>query len=293
MNNYLSFKRQALTGIEQTLDGLLSAQPGGIVRDAAQYVVLDGGHRWRALVAVAAGHIFSNNAIIEASPAACAIELTHAASLILDDLPSMDNAQLRRRKACVHLVFPQWAVDLLPAYLVNLAFATILDRTHPEAEGRTRAAVELAHAASAMCRGQELDVTQQTNPESPASGVEQCCRDKSAALFGAAAATGALMAGANPAEAATLRECGMDLGMAYQFNDDISDVVAPESHSGKTGGQDHAKRTAASVFGLEEARLRAERYMESALARIESFGSKAAWLRHLIHEAGRPATETV
>jgi geranylgeranyl pyrophosphate synthase len=201
---------------------------------------------------------------------------------VLDDLPSMDDAQTRRGKPCAHLVFPRWACDMLPAYLVNLAYAVTLRNDRVEAERRIVSALALAHAGLSMCRGQESDITQAARGS---ADIEACYLHKSAALYAAAAEVGARLAGADPASAERLHACGLDLGMSYQFQDDIADVEAKETDIGKTVRRDVGKRTAVSLFGLEETRRRAGRFLESALARIEGLGPEADSLRSLIRQA--------
>ena len=97
--------------VEDFLQRVFADVPATEVANAARYAVLGGGHRWRALVAVAAGRIFRDDAMHLVLPAACGVELAHAASLVLDDLPSMDDACLRRGKPCTHRAFPRWAAD--------------------------------------------------------------------------------------------------------------------------------------------------------------------------------------
>lgn len=112
---------------EDFLQEVFADVPATEVAKAARYAALGGGHRWRALVAVAAGKIFRDDALELVLPAACGVELAHAASLVLDDLPSMDDASVRRGKPCTHRVFPDWATEMAPVFMVTLAYQISLD----------------------------------------------------------------------------------------------------------------------------------------------------------------------
>src|SRR5271157_5454852 len=118
-SDFSAAKEQVRRAVEDFLDAAFDSHPMTDVREAARYAALRGGHRWRAIVAVAAGQIFRRDALETTLSGACGVELAHAASLVLDDLPSMDNAQLRRGKPCTHLVFPSWAVEMAPVFLVT------------------------------------------------------------------------------------------------------------------------------------------------------------------------------
>ena len=130
--------------IEQSIETAFAACPPTEVLRAARYATLGGGHRWRGRMAVAAGAIFRADAEEIVLPLAAALEMLQAASLVLDDLPSMDNAATRRGRACVHLVFPDWAVALLPAFLVNVAYQVVAGHAGVSAAGRIWVKVRLA-----------------------------------------------------------------------------------------------------------------------------------------------------
>jgi geranylgeranyl diphosphate synthase, type II len=153
-------KAEVRRAVEDFLAQVLTRQPDTEVARAAGYAVLGGGHRWRALVAVAAGRIFRNDALQLVLPAASGVELAHAASLVLDDLPNMDDASVRRGKACTHCVFPAWAADMVPVFLVTLAYEISLDNPRVDAPARIKAALELSAAGLMMIRGQVHDMRQ-------------------------------------------------------------------------------------------------------------------------------------
>jgi geranylgeranyl pyrophosphate synthase len=214
-NDFDAAKAEVRRAVEDFLSGAFARQPDTDVARAARYAALGGGHRWRALVAVAAGRIFRDDALALVLPAASGVELAHAASLVLDDLPSMDDASVRRGKPCTHRVFPAWAADMAPVFLVTLAYQISLDNPSVPAGARVKAALELGEAGLLMIEGQVHDMRQDLDGE---AGEEErllrCYRLKSAALYGAAAKMGGILTGANDAEAASLQAAGVDLGFS-------------------------------------------------------------------------------
>ena len=265
-------------GIEQALETGYAARPPTEVVRAARYVTLGGGHRWRGLLAVAAGAIFRNDAKTCVLPLAAALEMMHAASLVLDDLPSMDHAATRRGKACVHLVFPDWVTDLLPAYLVNLAYHVAADNPAVSAEGRVRALTLLGEMGEDLARGQEQDLALTRAGVSEAALLE-CYALKSGSLFAAPLAGGALLCGAGAAEARLLREAGLRLGQAYQILDDIADGPDEDSEYREAG-----RCTAYSLWGPAAARRRAQVLLDEAGQKLDGFGAGARWLRAVREE---------
>ncbi len=264
--------------IEQALETAFAACPPTEVLRAARYATLGGGHRWRGRMAVAAGAIFRADADEIALPLAAALEMLQAASLVLDDLPSMDNAATRRGRACVHLVFPDWAVALLPAFLVNVAYQVVAGHAGVSAAGRIRALWLLGETGTRLAQGQELDLAlarkSATEPE-----LLECYALKSGSLFAAALAGGATLCGAGEADVAALRETGLKLGQAYQILDDVAD--GPEEDSAY---KDAGRVTAYSLFGPVAARARAEKLLEEAARMIDRFGPAAGSLRELLDQ---------
>lgn len=258
--------------LEQALEDGFAARPPMEVLRAARHVVQGGGHRWRGLLAVAAGSIFRADAQTCALPLAVALELMHAASLTLDDLPSMDNAKTRRGQPCVHLDFPRWVVDLLPAFLVNWAYQVLADDSAAPETSRIRCLVLLGEMGADLARGQELDLALATAPVAE-SALLECYALKSGSLFAAALAGGGLLCGAGPADAQALREAGLKLGQAYQILDDLAD-----------GHEEPGKCTALTVFGREGARIRAERLLAEAVRLLDRFGPAADRLRGMLGE---------
>jgi farnesyl diphosphate synthase len=278
------FKRQVRDGVEAALAAHFAAAGDTAVSRVARYAALGGGHRWRAVATIAAGRAFREDAQPVCMPGACGSELAHAASLLLDDLPSMDNATVRRGKPCAHLLFPRWAVDMAPAFLVNLGYQIALDNPLASHERRISAALELARAACSMFEGQEMDVTRAV-PAGGEDGLLRCYRLKTGALYAASAKAGAILCGASPEDAAIFYDCGMCLGLSYQFLDDTADVLGGVERAGKETGLDAQKLTAVSLFGLDGARGRAARLAEQALALLERFGTATELFACLIRRA--------
>ena len=265
------------------LEAAFAARPQTEVLRAARYVTQGAGHRWRGLAAVAAGGLFRGDAEACALPLAAALEMMHAASLALDDLPSMDGARTRRGKACAHRAFAGWTMDLLPAYLVNLAYHVAADNPLAPEACRIRSLVALGEMGTRLACGQEGDLAL---ARERVSGDEllACYALKSGAPFAAALEGGALLCGAGPSDAAALREAGVELGQAYQILDDMAD-----------GPEEAGRCTALTLFGAEGARARAERLLAEAEARLGRFGAAAGRLREVLGEilprAGAPGRQ--
>jgi geranylgeranyl pyrophosphate synthase len=277
------FKTQSRARIEAALTGLLDAQPPTRVLDVARYCALGGGHRWRGMVALAAGEIFRDDADLVCMPAACAVELAHAASMLLDDLPSMDDAELRRGKKCAHLVFEPWAVDMAAAYMVNLAYTSALGDPHSGHRERVEASLAFGRAAVEMVSGQQADLTQSGTAATDEQRMLSCYRQKSGHLYGAGAAAGALLCGASESDARRLESFGVNLGISYQIFDDVADLEGDVATLGKATGMDVGKLTAPAVLGLEAAKALGQRLQDEAYADLQAFGAKADLLRSLVH----------
>lgn len=284
-DEFVSMKARVRAAVEGGLVDAFDAQPASVVRDCARYVTLGGGHRWRAIVAVASGSIFDDDALKIGLPGACAVELAHAASLVLDDLPSMDDARMRRGKPCAHLVFPRWAVDMAPVFMVTLAYEVSLANALTSHQRRVAGALLLGGAGQRMIAGQTLDMTQDYPEDSPERILIQCYELKSGVLYAAAAQAGAILCGASDEEAERVRLAGLNLGLSYQLMDDVADVEAGLADVGKTTGLDGAKWTAIDWLGVEGARRQSEAFRDRGLAALEHFGPRADFLRSLVREA--------
>ena len=246
--------------------------------DAVLYALLGGGKRLRpALVlasAEARGGDVSDGSL--ATRFALALELLHTYSLVHDDLPSMDDDDLRRGRPTVHKVYGEATAILVGDALQALAFSHLLSTDDPRA---ARLARLLAEDALRMVEGQARDLAGEHAALSEPQ-VMAMMRDKTGALVAAAVAGGALCAGADPGEAYPV---GVKLGLVFQIADDLLDVTGDTAALGKRTGKDAAagKSTLPAVLGAAEARCRAEALLAEALAALEPLGGPAEPLRAL------------
>jgi len=285
VDSFHAFRTEVRARLERALEEIFTGLAVTEVSRAANYALLNGGQRWRGVLAVAAGRIFDPRALEIVMPGACGAECAHAASLVLDDLPSMDNAQIRRGRPCVHLVFPRWAVDMVPVFLIALAYRLILNLSPASYQRRALAAVEFSTAALRMTQGQTLDLTGQSR-DGPLDGLLECYRLKTGTLCAAVAKAGAIICGADGGDAGLLESFGLNLGVAYQILDDLADKIASLEEMGKSPGMDAAKVTAVDLLGVDGARREAHDFKERALAQIDGFGPEAELLRELVGRTG-------
>lgn len=219
-----------------------------------------------------------------AMPVACALELIHSYSLIHDDLPAMDNDDFRRGKPTSHKVFGEALAILAGDALLTEAFVLLsrAEKVRLAAEKRLAVIQEIASAAGAagMVGGQALDV--RTGKISPDFEGLQCIhRLKTGALIAVAVKAGAILAGANDDKIQSLNVYGSHLGIAFQIADDILNVEGDSRLMGKQTGSDVAsgKVTYPTLLGLENAKTKLVEHVESAVAAIETFDSRALPLR--------------
>lgn len=215
-----------------------------------------------------------------ALPAAAAIEMVHAASLILDDLPSMDDAPLRRGRPSNHKTFGE-AIAILAAFaLLNDAYATIARAYEPALASRVTALVADSVGVDGLVGGQADDLLA-TDQQIDFEMLERIHRGKTGALFVAAATAGALTGGA-PADAIPALEAyAKNLGLAFQIIDDLLDVEGDPAQTGKAVRSDARKTTFVSFSGVEGARMLARELCDTADRALQPFGRKADRLREL------------
>lgn len=247
-----------------------------------RYATLGGGKRLRPLLAYAAGYAFGGDET-RSDAAAVAVELIHAFSLVHDDLPAMDDDDLRRGRATVHVEFDEATAILAGDALQALAFA-VLAEAPLEASIRIALVRELAGASGAagMCAGQALDMSA-TGKVLELASLETLHSLKTGALIQAALRMGALSAGAAEDELESLDRYARALGLAFQIRDDMLDVEGSAVQLGKTAGKDHAqgKSTYPGLLGLELSRDRLGELSAAMLAALQPLGSRAAPLRSL------------
>ena len=254
------------------------------ISQAARYSLLGGGKRVRAVLVLAACRLAGGSAEAAADYAA-ALEMLHCYSLIHDDLPCMDNDDMRRGRPSCHRQYDEATALLAADALVTAAFEAVANAPLP-AESRVEAAAVLAKAAGArgMLYGQELDKRFEREPAGEAQLLE-LHRHKTGALILAAVQMGCAAAGAGPVRQALERYAG-EIGLVFQIVDDVLDVTADAEMLGKPIGSDaeNGKTTFVSLYGLEGARALAETHNRAALSALEPLGKDADFLRELACE---------
>lgn len=256
------------------------------VHQAMRYSLFAGGKRVRPILTLASTEAVGGR-IADALPLACSMELIHTYSLIHDDLPAMDDDDLRRGKPTNHKVFGEALAILAGDGLLTEAFhlATRPDLMKEVSPGRRiRALWHLARAAGSwgMVGGQTMDIlTQGKEVEAPI--LEYIHTHKTGALITASVVMGAIVGGASAREYKALKGYGENLGLAFQITDDLLDVEGEEGKLGKAVRKDQSKGKATypALFGINESRLRAERLTEEALACLASFNRRANPLREI------------
>jgi geranylgeranyl diphosphate synthase type II len=304
MNGYLE---QASQAIEKALSGYLpSVSKNADTRcparlaAAMRYSALGGGKRIRPILCLMAAEACGGDCEL-ALPAACALEMIHTYSLIHDDLPAMDNDDLRRGRSTCHRAFDEATAILAGDALLTLAFELVAREIKPDAVA-SRCVLILAEASgySGMIGGQMADLqaercTSNQNHASEAlfgarsETAEQLCaleaihRRKTGELLKAPLLMGALIAGASETCASALDRYGRAIGLAFQIVDDLLDVQGDESKLGKRVGKDSdlGKWTYPRFLGLDGSRRRARELVEEATAAIEPFGPLGNRLRDL------------
>lgn len=271
--------------IEAALSRLLPAEdtPPVSIHKAMRYSVSAGGKRIRPVLCVEAARLFSAH-VNGAVDAGCALEFIHTYSLIHDDLPALDNDDLRRGKPTNHKVFGEAIAILAGDALLTLAFQTLASAPIEPAR-RVRAIMEVSAAAgtvNGMVGGQVADIEAERKPVDE-KGLEYIHRSKTAALIRASIVTGAIAGGASDEDVERLRRFGENIGWAFQVVDDILDVEESSAALGKTAGKDQAqqKATYPSLYGLEKSRQIASELSSRAVRELDPYGERGANLRAL------------
>jgi len=287
--NLPDFFEQDRLAVDAALDRFLPAETTEPVsiHTAMRYSVFAGGKRIRPILCLEAARIFEPDAPPAGSPAmhaACAIEFIHTYSLIHDDLPALDNDDLRRGKPTCHKQFGEATAILAGDGLLTLAFQIIGES--PTSAERTLAILQEVSSAAGtvkgMVGGQVADLESEGKRVEPQT-LEYIHRSKTAALIRASVSTGAISAAAGIADVARLRSFGETIGWAFQVTDDILDVEESSAALGKTAGKDIAqqKATYPAVFGVAQSHEIATKLANDAIAQLESFGERASRLRAL------------
>jgi farnesyl diphosphate synthase len=276
----------AARSVELTMDRLLPRGDSGEARvfDAMRYSSLDGGKRLRAFFVLAGATLFKV-AGLSALRTASAIEFVHAYSLIHDDLPAMDDDDLRRGKPSCHKQFDEATAILAGDALQALAFEVLAhEDTHGDPAVRATLVAELAKAAGAhgMVGGQMLDLLAEgQGPDMSIGAITRLQRLKTGALISFSCTAGAILGKASEPLRVALAAYAHDLGLAFQIVDDLLDIEGSAVELGKTPGKDEAagKATFVSILGKERARAQADLLARQAAAHLEPFGAAADLLK--------------
>ncbi len=276
--------REAAEAVDAALDSFVPEPNGedGRLFEAMRYSLFAGGKRLRPFLVLSGADLFEVPRAWSVNTAA-AIEMVHTYSLVHDDLPAMDDDDLRRGKPTCHVAFDEATAILAGDSLLTLAFEAVTTPSgHPDAAVRAELACALARAAggAGMAGGQAIDLAAETQ----ALGIDEVIRLqklKTGALFGFSCEAGAILAREDGQARAALRDYAARIGLAFQIADDLLDHEGSEADLGKAVGKDAAagKATFVGLLGPEEARRRAEAIVDEAIAGLASFDDKAAPLR--------------
>lgn len=268
------------SALEKTLPKIELAP--STLHEAMRYSVIGGGKRLRPLLALMCAQI-GGTEDADALPAACALEFVHCYSLIHDDLPAMDNDDMRRGRLTCHKAYDEATAILAGDALLTLAFEVLAGAYNPR---KALAAVRtLARAAGSggMVGGQMLDLESEGRKIEPEE-LEGIHRRKTGALIAAACRIGGLVGDLEEATLETLGNYGRQLGLLFQITDDILDVTASPQELGKTPGKDAkaGKNTYVTVYGLERAHKMAEDVAREARETLKDFGPEALLPRLMV-----------
>lgn len=264
--------------IEHTLERIVP-RGGEVVQQSMAYTLHAPSKRVRPVLTLLAAEIVGGEAA-RALPAAAAVELVHTASLILDDLPAMDDAPLRRGRRVNHQEYGE-AIAILAAFgLLNAAFGTLAAEHEPAVASRLAKLLSAAIGIDGLIGGQALDLLA-TEQQIGFEMLERIHRRKTGALFSAAAVAGALVADGSAEDVARLEGFARNLGLAFQIVDDLLDVEGDPVETGKAIRKDARKTTFVSFSGVAGARQLALELCGTADATLAPFGRRADGLKEL------------
>jgi geranylgeranyl diphosphate synthase type II len=280
---------QALS--DAALDRLIppETRPPTSLHKAMRHSVFAGGKRLRPVLCMEAGRMIGKSTPAGSLPEkiaelGAALEMLHTYSLIHDDLPALDNDDLRRGRPTCHKVFGD-AIAILAGDALQTQAYEVLSRLHCPPKARVRIIEEIARGTGSvdgMIGGQVADLESEHTRPTPEI-LEYIHRAKTAALITASLVSGGLYAGANEKEVEHLRRFGQSVGLAFQIVDDILDVTQSSEQLGKTAGKDTAaqKATYPALFGIEESQRKADALVSSGFKELDSFGDRAETLKEL------------
>lgn len=275
---------RALT--DQALERLLPAatQYPVSIHQAMRHSMFAGGKRIRPILCMEAGRMVAGSLPAGIEDLGATLEMLHTYSLIHDDLPALDNDDLRRGRPTCHKVFGE-AIAILAGDAFQTQAYEVMARLKCAAQARVRIIEEIARGTGTvdgMIGGQVADLeAERTKPD--AKMLEYIHRAKTAALITASVVSGGLYAGADESQVSRLRSFGQSIGLAFQIVDDVLDVTQTSEQLGKTAGKDTAaeKATYPALFGIDESVKKADQLVKDAFGSLESFGDRAEILKAL------------
>jgi geranylgeranyl diphosphate synthase type II len=259
-------------------------QHPSIIHRAMRHSVFAGGKRLRPILAMEGARVISGSLPEGVEDLGAALEMLHTYSLIHDDLPALDNDDLRRGQPTCHKAFGEAMAILAGDGLQTRAYE-VLSRLRCTTEQRVRIIEEIARATGTvggMIGGQVMDLEAE-HTRADAQTLEYIHRSKTAALITASVVSGGIYAGGSASDIDKLRQFGRAVGVAFQIADDVLDVTQPSEQLGKTAGKDVAseKVTYPALFGIEESLRKANDLVDSGCAALDSFGPRAETLKAL------------
>jgi len=271
---------------DQALERLIPAatQHPASIHKAMRHSVFAGGKRLRPILCREAGRMIDGKLPVGIDELGAALEMLHTYSLIHDDLPALDNDDLRRGRPTCHVVFGEATAILAGDALQTQAYE-VLSRLQCPAEARVRIIEEIAHGTGTidgMIGGQVIDLeAEHAKPD--LRTLEYIHRAKTAALITASLVSGGVYAGGEAEDIKCLRSFGQQVGLAFQIVDDVLDVTQTSEQLGKTAGKDTAaeKTTYPALFGIDESVKKADALVASAFIQLDPFGERAAALKEI------------
>lgn len=254
------------------------------IHKAMRHSVFAGGKRLRPVLCMEAGRMVAGSLPSGIADLGAALEMLHTYSLIHDDLPALDNDDLRRGRPTSHKVFGE-AIAILAGDALQTQAYEVLAEIECPAEARVRIIAEIARGTGTvdgMIGGQVVDLEAEHARPTPEM-LEYIHRSKTAALITASLVSGGIYAGAKDSQVAKLRAFGQAIGLAFQIVDDVLDVTQSSEQLGKTAGKDTAseKATYPSLFGIEASSKKADELVNQAFSELDSFGERAETLKKL------------
>lgn len=277
---------QGLAAADEALERLIPpvTQHPVSIHKAMRHSVFAGGKRLRPILCFEAGRMVAGTLPDGIDELGAALEMLHTYSLIHDDLPALDNDDLRRGRPTCHVVFGE-ALAILAGDALQTQAYEVLARLRCPAEARVRIVEEIAHGTGTidgMIGGQVVDLeAEHSKPD--LKMLEYIHRAKTAALITASLVSGGLYAGGSDVQVEHLRRFGQQIGLAFQIVDDVLDLTQTSEQLGKTAGKDMAaeKVTYPALFGIDESLKKANALVKGAFAELDTFSARAETLKEL------------